>query len=64
MVSFRGNGWGGYLDSERDWFEHYMDTVDSITWILNEIRKMDYIEENLETFQLEKDALELLQDDP
>ena len=49
MVTYRGNGWGKYVHSEKDWFDHYIDTVDSITWTLNEIRKTNYKEAHIET---------------
>ena len=43
MVKARGNGWGIYDRAEKEWFDHYVDTIDSVTWTLNEIRKTEYV---------------------
>jgi len=43
MIKARGNGWGNYDISTKEWFDHYVETIDSVTWTLNEIRKTEYI---------------------
>jgi hypothetical protein len=43
MVKARGNGWGSYDRASKEWFDHYVDTIDAVTWTLNEIRKNDYV---------------------
>jgi hypothetical protein len=43
MVKARGNGWGTYDRASKEWFDHYVDTIDAVTWTLNEIRKNDYV---------------------
>lgn len=64
MIKARGNGWGNYDISTKEWFDHYVETIDSVTWTLNEIRRTEYIQSNLETVKLSDDALYTLKTDP